>query len=179
MTGAVVIVTGPPGAGKSTVARLLAEGSEHPAVHLHTDDFYAAIRKGYVAPWLREAQNQNITVIGVIAAAAVGYARGGYDVMIDGIVGPWFLDPFREAARAGVAFHYVALRPNEAETIRRGVTRGGEKALRDEAVISQMWHAFADLGVLEAHAIDSTNAAAEDTAAFVRAGLSRGQFRLA
>ena len=28
------------------------------------------------------------------AEAAKRYARGGYDVIVDGIVGPWFLEPW-------------------------------------------------------------------------------------
>ena len=178
MTGSILILTGPPGAGKSTLARLLADASTRLAVHLHTDDFYAAIRKGYILPWLREAQQQNIVVVGVIVDAALAYARGGYDVVIDGIVGPWFLDPFREAAKKGVAFDYVVLRPSEAETVRRGTSRTFEKAMRDEAVIGQMWKAFSDLGPLERHALDSTTSNAEDTAAQIRAGIAVGRFRL-
>ena len=48
-----------------------------------------------------------------------------------------------------MAFDYVVLRPDEAETIRRGVGRKHGKALRDESVISGMWKAFAALGPLE------------------------------
>jgi predicted ATPase len=178
MTGTILILTGPPGAGKSTIARLLADTSTRPTVHLHTDDFYVAIRKGYISPWLREARQQNIVVVGVIVDAALAYARGGYDVIIDGIVGPWFLDPFREAAQKGTAFDYVVLRPSEAETVRRGTARTFEKALRDEAVIAQMWKAFSDLGPLEAHALDSTAANADVTAGEIRTGMARGRFRL-
>ena len=29
-------------------------------MHLHTDDFYTYVRKGFVAPWLPAAQAQNI-----------------------------------------------------------------------------------------------------------------------
>ena len=40
----VVIISGPPGAGKSSVSRRLAEASVYGrAVHMHTDDFYNVI----------------------------------------------------------------------------------------------------------------------------------------
>lgn len=46
MRGRVIVVSGPPGAGKSTVGALLARESSL-AIHLHTDDFYAWIVSGY------------------------------------------------------------------------------------------------------------------------------------
>ena len=89
MTGRIVIVSGPPGAGKSSVARRLAEGAAGElAVHLHTDDFYAYVRKGLVMPWLPEARAQNITIMNALAAGAAAYAIGGYEVLVDGLVGP-------------------------------------------------------------------------------------------
>ncbi|EOD67184.1 hypothetical protein [Amycolatopsis vancoresmycina] len=77
----MLIRTGPPGAGKSSVARLVTEDAPRAAVHLHTDSsFYVWIRTGFVPPYLPEAARQNDVVLGVIAEAACGYARGGYDV---------------------------------------------------------------------------------------------------
>jgi ATPase family associated with various cellular activities (AAA) len=48
-TTPVLILTGPPGAGKTTAARVLAERSER-AVHLESDRFFHFIRSGYVEP---------------------------------------------------------------------------------------------------------------------------------
>ena len=43
--GQVIVLAGPPGAGKSTVARLLAD-RRSPSVHLHCDDFWHYIVRG-------------------------------------------------------------------------------------------------------------------------------------
>ncbi|MFJ2837769.1 hypothetical protein ACIO52_20645 [Nocardia sp. NPDC087230] len=37
-------------------------------------------------------------MIEAIVAAVEAYSRGGYDVVVDGIVGPWFLPPLRALA---------------------------------------------------------------------------------
>ncbi|MEU8630589.1 zeta toxin family protein [Amycolatopsis sp. NPDC048633] len=36
MSGSLLILTGPPGAGKSTLARLVTKDAPQPTVHLHT-----------------------------------------------------------------------------------------------------------------------------------------------
>jgi hypothetical protein len=147
------------------------------AVHLHTDGFYTAIRKGYIAPYMPEARTQNEVVIGAIAAAALGYARGGYEVFVDGIVGPWFLAPFEEAC-AVVPLDYVVLRPSQEETVKRGLERSGKHALRDEGVIRAMWNAFSSMGRLGSHVLDTTGLTAEATAGAIREGRDAGRFRL-
>ena len=64
-----------------------------------TDNFYVAIRKGFVQPFPPDAAKQNEVVLGVIGEAMLGYAKGGYDVIVDGIVGPWSLPVFEQCRR--------------------------------------------------------------------------------
>lgn len=88
MSGHVIILTGPPAAGKSTLAARLAANAAIPTVLLTTDEFYRSIRTGFIAPYLPESQQQNEVVVDAIVATVERFARGGYDVVVDGIVGP-------------------------------------------------------------------------------------------
>ena len=176
----IVIVSGPPGAGKSTVARALAEGSaEARAVHLHTDDFYAYIRKGFVKPWRAESQDQNITIMNALAGAAATYAQGGYEVLVDGIVGPWFFDPWLAAARGqGLDLRYVLLMPDEETAVARAQARTAPGAMRDAAVVRTMCGHFRTFAPRADHILDTTGEVVGDTVTRVREGLDAGRFRL-
>jgi cytidylate kinase len=174
----VLLLTGPPGSGKTTVARLVATDAPRPTVHVTTDEFYRAIRTGFVPPYLPGAQRQNEVVVDVIVATVAVYARGGYDVVVDGVIGPWFLAPFRAAAAGGDwRLSYVVLRPDLDTTLRRGRSRGGVE-LTDADAITGMHGAFADLGELEPHAIDTSSLEPADTAAEVRKAVASGDYLL-
>src|SRR3954451_16299409 len=178
MPGSLLFLTGPPGAGKSTVARMVADDAPRATVHLHTDSFYVWIRTGFVAPYLPEAARQNDVVLGVIAEAACGYARGGYDVVLDGVVGPWALPPFRDAAkRDGLDLFCVVLRPNLDVTLARGTARDAGE-LTEVEPLRGMHAAFAALGELEPHVIDTTGHTVEETADAVRRRARTAAFAL-
>ncbi|TYK51428.1 AAA family ATPase [Actinomadura decatromicini] len=184
MRGEVVILTGPPGAGKSTTAAALAAGFEK-SVHLHTDDFWHFIAAGAVPPYLPESDRQNQTVLRVIALAALAYAEGGYTVVVDGIIGPWMLHHFQRAKRDDPAMsmhymsmHYIVLRPARETTLARAQARTGPDALTAAEPVLAMWDQFADLADLEGHVLDTGDQSPDQTLEVVREALKSENFRL-
>jgi cytidylate kinase len=102
----LLVVTGPPGAGKSTVAALVVQAFDRAAL-VPGDAFFAFWTRGAVLPWLPEAHEQNTVVLQAAGAAAGTYVAGGCSVVYDGILGPWLLPDFAAAA-ALPRLHYVA-----------------------------------------------------------------------
>lgn len=60
--GELIVVSGPPGAGKTTTARVLADAYD-PSALVIGDDLFAFLRRGRVDPWLPEADAQNRAVL--------------------------------------------------------------------------------------------------------------------
>jgi chloramphenicol 3-O-phosphotransferase len=174
-TGEILILSGPPGAGKSTIANALATSCTVLAVHLHSDDFWHFIKHGYIAPYLPESNAQNQVVIEAVAVAAHTYAKGGYFVVVDGVLGPWFLERVRTAI--DVPLHYVVLRPDLKTTLARAQGRDCD-GLRESGPIRNLHDQFANLGNLEDHAIDTTAQSVQETLTAVREVVARGTARL-
>ena len=57
----LLIITGPPGAGKSTVAQIVA-GRFEPSALVQGDTFFGFVARGYIDPWLPESHEQNTVV---------------------------------------------------------------------------------------------------------------------
>lgn len=177
MAGAVLVLSGPPGAGKTTTARAIAE-SFAKGVHLHTDDLYHWVVSGYVLPWTPDAHDQNTLIQHAVADAAAAYASGGYSVVVDGIVGPWFLEPFRRAcAAAGVGIAYAVLRPPLDTVIERAMVRD-DMPMPEDGPVRKMYEEFSSLGEFERHVIDTSDLDAQATADAVRKRLEGGTLTL-
>jgi dephospho-CoA kinase len=172
--GEILILTGPPGSGKTTTAKILAREPGTAKVHLHADDFWHFIKHGAIPPYLPEAHEQNRTVVRILANAAEGYAKDGYSVLLDGIIGPWFLEHFRPL-RANL--HYIVLRPPLEIAIQRCRARGGD-TLTDAEQIAALHQQFASLGDLEPHVLQTEGYGPERTAREVSRAMHSGAFRL-
>lgn len=174
----VLILTGPPGAGKTSVARALANTYQR-AVHLESDQFFHFIRSGHIPAWKAESHEQNTMVMRLVADTAAGYARHGYLTVIDGIVSPrWFLKPMRTwLAAAGHSVAYAVLRAPLATCIARASGRS-LRELADPAVVEQLWREFANLGSLERHAIEADGRGIEEVTHVLRDRLGSGLLTL-
>jgi hypothetical protein len=85
----IIILSGPPGAEKSTVAPLLADHFDR-SVILPMDELFHFIRRGHIAPFLPDAAQQNEVVSGLLAAAAARYASGATRSSSTASSGPGF-----------------------------------------------------------------------------------------
>jgi gluconate kinase len=173
-SGSLVVVTGPPGAGKSTVARAVAARFER-SVCIDGDAFFAFLANGAIEPWLPEADEQNDTVIQVAAAAAGRYAMGEYVAVYDGIVGPWYLDAFTRAPGLG-ALHYVMLMPS-VETCWARVQGRSEHAFRDESATEHMHRQFSSAPIPARHVLDPPPDEVDDVVDAVVGLMSAGTAR--
>jgi cytidylate kinase len=140
----LLIVTGPPGAGKSTVAGILADRYD-PSVLVAGDAFFAFLARGAIEPWRPASKDQNEVVTQAAAAAAGRYAAGGFDTVYDGVVGPWFLPTFVSATGLD-RVDYVVLLPSVDRCLHRVATRHGH-GFTDEAATRKMHDEFAQASV--------------------------------
>ncbi len=167
--GRIVVITGAPGTGKSTTSAIVAQESDmEKSVHMYTDDFYHYLSKGAIPPYLPESNEQNLIVIEAFLEAAKRYARGGYDVIVDGIIGPWFLEPWLNMVQEGYEVHYIILRANKEETMKRAIHRSKLDRETNIALVETMWQQFRDLGTYETNMIDTTNFSIQDTVSAIK-----------
>ena len=168
-SGRIVIITGSPGTGKTTTSTIVAKESDmEKSVHMHTDDFYHYLSKGAIPPHLPESNTQNLIVIEAFLEAAKRYVRGGYDVVIDGIIGPWFLEPWLNIVREGYEVYYIILRASKEETMKRAIERSKLVKRTNIELVETMWEQFCNTGIYEQNVIDTTSLSISETVSMIK-----------
>src|SRR5438132_5077292 len=164
----ILVVTGPSGAGKTTVGRLIAATFDL-SVHIRMDDFMPFVVNGWVEPWLPESAHQNHVLGGAVAVAAMQFAAGGYTVVLDGHVFPEGLDGLAPAcALRGVPLHYAVLRP-DLSTCQARVTQRHSGNSDDPDSLTRLHARIPDPGGYEANVIDASGAPEAIAAALLSA----------
>jgi predicted ATPase len=169
----IVIVSGPPGAGKSTVCEALCERYDR-TVHLQTDDAYGWIRMGFIQPWKPGSARQNFMVSRACARAATAFAAARYGVFIDGVIGPAHLPIYIDELRsAGVPVHYVVLLPSLEAVVQRAHDR--DKQISGAAeMYSRVYPMFSEAKGQPGVTVDNGALTANQTADAVMEACGRG-----
>ena len=128
----VFLVTGTPGAGKSSVARALA-GRFSLGMHVDLDSLRLMVVGGFAFPgftWEPDVDLQFRLARGTAVHMVRTYAPEGFTIVVDDMLGPRGDDPpglheYTELCRDG-GVHQVFLKPGLDVTLARAAARGGE-----------------------------------------------------
>jgi len=157
--GQLLLLTGSPGCGKTTVAPLVADRARR-SVCCDLDWFFAKLRRGFIEPWEEEAHEQNRVVLAAAAAAMATFSAGGYLTVAEGILYPFMLDLFVEACTPlGLPVNYAVLRAPlpvvQWRVAARTVEPAHAGALADAAVVESLWTQFEEQSIDERHWVDA------------------------
>jgi len=168
----LTILSGPPGAGKTTVARALVALTSEPIVVVEGDKFWSFVARRDEA--INDSTHFRMTMRAMMSAS-VHYAANGYDTFLDFSIPPWFLETAKAVAKfREVPLNYVVLLPSEEVCAARAAGRS-EGRVVDYTVYHDFYSSFVNAG---------KNAVAGDlmdpatTANQIRKGIDAGLFRV-
>ena len=173
--GSLLVITGPPGSGKSTLAELVAARSAR-SVLVEGDALFGFLAEGKIPPWLPEADEQNRVVVEASGLVAGRFVAGGYDTVLDGMIGPWFLPTFQQATGLD-EFDWLVLMPSET-TCRHRVETRGRASFGDLEATSKMHHEFSTADIDRRHVLDSGTDSPAELADIVAEHRSTGRLRV-
>ena len=165
----VIFLSGPIGAGKTTVAKALLSLLPAPLSYIEGDTFWSFISKDGE----RGARNNFPVLIRSMTAAAVPLARSGFRVLIGFSIPPTYVDTARKILKE-VPFDFFLLRPSFAVCAERATSRK-EGAIRDPVLLENFYARFHE-GTIEP--ISDDHADPDSLARRIADGLNQGRFRV-
>jgi len=165
--GSIIVLSGPVGAGKTTVGRALIEGLEAPAAYLEGDDFWFFLTKP------KPDRRANFpTIMRAMFRAAAALAADDYKVVLDFSMPLWFLE--RAAARVtDSAIHFVVLRPSLDACMARAAARE-EGRITAYGPYRELYDLF---DAPDRHIVRNDDLAPADAARIIHEGVASGRFR--
>ncbi len=153
----VIVISGTPGAGKSTVSKALAEKFSKSA-YIAVDDFWEMIVGGNVAPWDPDGPKLFKTIEKNYLALTKNFLEEQYVVIIDGVMGDEQVKSYNDIF--GDVYGYLLL-PSLETLKKRDAIRPPENQWPDR--IDALYPQFADVPHPVLHVIDSTEQSVEET----------------
>jgi cytidylate kinase len=158
----VCLITGPAGAGKSSVTKALAKKFTHSAV-INVDQLRGMIVGGYKKPWPYDDEVESQLSLSAKNACdmTMNFLEKGFSVFIDDLVGRKLLEQYSEHFK-NHNFKTFLLLPSLESLLRRFDERGDNKELRKRT--QDLHKSFSEKkDKLNWQVIDSSNLTLEET----------------
>ena len=178
-TPPLILLSGIPGAGKSTVARTLLRHFAR-GLHIAVDDLRELVVSGIAHPlpeWTDETTRQFRLARDSAAAMARLYAGAGFAVVIDDVIGPADAEAHFASLADEHRLHKIVLQPDLATTLARNAARAGKPfdtalltATIERLHLASQGEPYADYGW---NVIDTSGQTPEQTAEALLALLAR------
>lgn len=173
----IILISGPPGAGKTSVAEALCERFDRMLL-VEVDDLRHMVRAGYRHPWVDDQQTREQLQLGARNAAAIALESiaARYSVVIADVITADAVQWYRDAlAVAPVRVELVTLLPTIEATRARDSQRDAAMRERAEALHAQITQEVAT-GTIPGATLDtSAHANARESADAVQDAISRGR----
>ncbi|MBS1526511.1 MAG: AAA family ATPase [Bacteroidetes bacterium] len=168
----IVLLSGPPGAGKTTVAKELVKISQGSVAYIEGDKFWSFFVKG----WEGAGTRTNFrTIMRSVTATAIPYALNGYETIVDFSIPPRFLETALKMANfREVPLHYAVIRPDQHICARRASSRE-EGPIKDYAHLEEFYASF---DPVQKYIIYDNEGDAATIAGHIREGLDEGIFKV-